>query len=95
MRTCAVCQRNKAPRHSKYGKLASLPIPKEIFEEVSLDFVTGLPPAKDKLGCVFNAVLVIVNRLLKIVIYVPALKTWDAKQFAESYFEQVILRYGV
>jgi len=87
VRTCAVCQRNKAPRHSKYGKLASLPILKEIFKEVSLNFITGLPLAKDKLGCVFNAVLVIVDRLLKMAIYVPALKTWDAKQFAESYFE--------
>jgi hypothetical protein len=95
VRTCAVCQRSKAPRHSKYGKLAPLPIPKDIFEEVSLDFVTGLPPAKDNSGCAFDAVLVIVDRFSKMAIYIPALKTWDAKQFAESYFEQVILRYGM
>jgi hypothetical protein len=95
VKTCAICQRNKAPRHSKYGKLAPLPIPKDIFEEVSLDFVTGLPPAKDGAGCVFDAVLVIVDRFSKMAIYLPALKTWDVKQFAEAYFEQVILRYGI
>ncbi|RYN78876.1 hypothetical protein AA0119_g13535, partial [Alternaria tenuissima] len=95
VRTCAICQRSKAPRHSKHGKLAPLPIPEDIFEEVSLDFVTGLPPAKDNSGCVFDAVLVIVDRFSKMAIYIPALKTWDAKQFAESYFNHVILRYGI
>jgi hypothetical protein len=95
VRTCAICQRSKAPRHIKHGKLAPLPIPEDIFEEVSLDFVTGLPPAKDNSGCVFDAVLVIVDRFSKMAIYIPALKTWDAKQFAESYFNHVILRYGI
>ena len=75
VRTCAICQRSKAPRHSKHGKLAPLPIPEDIFEEVSLDFVTGLPPAKDNSGCVFDAVLVIVDRFSKMAIYIPALKT--------------------
>ena len=62
---------------------------------MSLDFVTGLLLAKDNLGCVFDAVLVIVDRFSKMAIYIPALKTWDAKQFAESYFNYVILRYSI
>jgi hypothetical protein len=95
VRTCAVCQRSKAPRHSKHGQLAPLPIPRDIFEEVTLDFITGLPPARDSSGCVFDAILVIVDRLSKMAIYIPALKTWDAKQFAESYFNNVILKYGI
>jgi hypothetical protein len=70
-------------------------IPAEIFEEVILDFVTGLPPLKDSLGCVYDAILVIVCRLLKMALYVPALKTWDAKQFAEAYFDNVILKFGM
>jgi hypothetical protein len=95
VRTCAVCQRSKAPRHSKHGQLAPLPIPRDIFEEVTLDFITGLPPARDSSGCVFDAILVIVDRLSKMAIYIPALKTWDAKQFAESYFNNVILKHGI
>lgn len=75
VRTCAVCQRSKAPRHSKHGQLAPLPIPRDIFEEVTLDFITGLPPARDSSGCVFDAILVIVDRLSKMAIYIPALKT--------------------
>lgn len=96
VKTCAICQRSKAQRHSQYGKLAPLPIPKDIFEEVSLDFITGLPPAKDApTGCVYDAILVIVDRFSKMALYIPALKSWDAKQFAEAYFKHVILRFGI
>jgi hypothetical protein len=95
VRTCAVCQRSKAPRHSKYGQLAPLPIPGDIFEEVSLDFITGLPPARDRTGCAFDAILVIVCRFSKMAIYIPAQKSWDAKEFAEAYFKEIILKFGV
>lgn len=95
VRTCAVCQRSKAQRHSQYGKLSPLPIPEEIFEEVSLDFVTGLPPAKDSHDCVYDTILVIVDRFSKMALYIPALKTWDAKEFAKAYFTHVILKFGV
>jgi hypothetical protein len=95
IKTCAVCQKNKAPRHSKYGQLAPLPIPKEIFEEVTLDFITDLPPARNRSGCVFDAILVIVDRFSKMALYVPAQKTWDAKQFADAYFDNIILKYGI
>jgi hypothetical protein len=74
VRTCAVCQRSKAPRHSKYRQLLLLLIPNEIFEEVTLDFITGLPPLKDSAGCVFDAILVIVCRFSKMALYIPALK---------------------
>ncbi|OAG13215.1 hypothetical protein CC77DRAFT_951449, partial [Alternaria alternata] len=66
--------RSKALRYSKHSKLASLLILEDIFKEVLLNFVTRLLLAKDNLGCVFNIVLVIVNRFLKIAIYIPALK---------------------
>jgi hypothetical protein len=47
----------------------------EIFKEVILDFVTSLLPLKDSLGYVYNAILIIVYRLLKIALYILALKT--------------------
>jgi hypothetical protein len=75
VKTCAVCQRSKAPRHKTYGELATLPTPADIFEEVSLDFITGLPPAKDSSGCAFDAILVILCRFSKMAIYIPALKS--------------------
>ena len=95
VRTCAVCQRSKAPRHSQYGKLSPLPIPENIFEEVSLDFITGLPPSKNDSDCAFDAILVIVDRFSKMALYIPALKTWNAKEFAKAYFDHIVLKFGV
>lgn len=49
-------------------------MPVDIFEEISLDFITSLPPSKvDK--CAYDAILVIVDRLSKMTLYIPALST--------------------
>ena len=42
---CSVCQRVKAPRGKQAGLLMSLPIPDGPFEDISMDFVTNLPPS--------------------------------------------------
>jgi hypothetical protein len=44
VKTCAVCQGTAAPRRRPYGELESLPIPPRPFAEISMVFVTGLPP---------------------------------------------------
>ena len=41
--TCAVCQRTKAVRHQPHGGLASLPQPKGLWQEISMNFITDLP----------------------------------------------------
>ena len=54
-----------------YGELKSLPIPNNVFEELTLDFIIGLLLAKLD-NIVYNAILVIVDRYLKASIYIPA-----------------------
>ena len=39
-----------------------------------MDFITDLPPSK-RYGCVYDAILVIVDRYTKINIFVPTNKT--------------------
>ena len=92
--TCDVCQRIKAPRHRPYGELKALPLPKKPWKELSMDFITGLPPSKRR-GIVYDAILVVVDRFTKMVRYLPTTKTVDAAQLAELLFEEVALRYGM
>ena len=88
VKSCAVCQRNKAPRHLPYGQLSSLPVPSSPFEELTMDFITGLPPAKRD-GCVYDAILVVVDRYTKMSRYIPARKDWTAKDLAEQFYRHI------
>ena len=44
---------------------------------------------------VYDAILVIVDRFLKMSFYIPAEKTWKAEDLADSFIERVISRFRV
>ena len=94
VRTCDVCQRTKVPRHKPYGELKSLPIPKEPWKEISMDFVTGLPSSKRR-GVVYDSILVVVDRCTRMARYVPVTIKITAAELAETFFEEVVLRFGM
>ena len=89
-----ICQRTKAPRHRPYSGLGLLPIASQPWQEISIDFVTGLPPSKYK-GLVYNAILIIVDRFTKIVRYLPISTTIDAAALAELFYTEIVYRYGM
>src|ERR1700761_2711626 len=77
VRSCMVCQRSKAKRHRPYGELSSLPMPARAWQEISMDFITDLPPSKRD-DCVYDAILVIVDRYTKMNLYIPTTKACTA-----------------
>lgn len=48
IRACKPCQENKYSTHKPLGLLQSLPIPQQIWEDLSIDFVTHLPTSNGK-----------------------------------------------
>jgi transposase InsO family protein len=90
---CPICQGNAAPRHRPYGTLESLPIPPRPWAELSMDFITGLPPTIFK-GEYVDAILVIVDRYSKWSLFFPVPSTIDAAGLAELFHNEVELRYG-
>jgi len=89
---CDVCQRNKTPRHRPYGELASLPTPSRPWAEISMDFITELPPSRSG-NDIYDAILVVVDRYSKMSLYIPAKSIWTAEDLADVLFEKVLLVY--
>ena len=60
-----------------------------------MDFVTGFPPSADWKGDNYDSILVIVNRLTKMVHYEPVKVTIDAPRLAEVIIDVVIRHHGL
>ena len=96
VRTCSVCQRTKVARHLPYGQLASLPQPLGPWQEISMDFITDLPPSFEVGSTsVRDSILVIVDRYTKMALYIPTTKQCDAVMLADLFLAQVVRYYGV
>lgn len=91
--TCDVCQRMKAPRHKPYGLLESLPIPEGPWQDITMDFVTGLPPAKHR-RCIYDAILVVVDRFSKMVKFIPTTTDVDSAELANILCDDVFAAFG-
>ena len=86
VRNCHDCKRSKPEHHAPHGVLRPLLIPNRPWEELSMDFVTGLLPSELE-G--FDAIMVIVDRLTKQRHLVPCHTTANSKDLANIYLRVV------
>ena len=73
------------------GKLQPLSIPEWKWENITMDFVSGLPKS---LGG-NDAEWVIVNRLTKSTHFLPIRTTFTLDKFASLYFKEIVILHGV
>ena len=92
--TCDICQRMKSPRHKPYGLLMPIPVPEGPWTDISLDFVTGLPPSARR-GTAYDALLVVVDRFSKMIRLVPCGIDIAAEELGEILVEEIFSKYGL
>ncbi|KAJ9522039.1 hypothetical protein QJQ45_005086 [Haematococcus lacustris] len=89
--TCDACQRDKSSTLKPGGLLNPLSIPDYRWESVSMDLITKLPSAPHG----FDAICVFVDRLSKMVHFVPCKESMNAKGFARLFVDNVFKLHGL
>jgi hypothetical protein len=77
---CHSYQTFSTTRHATFGVLRPLPVPEKPWEDISMDFVVGLPECER-----FDAVWVVVDRLSKMRHFVPCHTTIDSVGLARLF----------
>jgi hypothetical protein len=88
---CDTCQKIKADYIKPGGLLQPLSIPDWKWDDISMDFIVGLPLTARK----FDSIWVIVDRLTKFAHFIPVNTTYKVQKYAEIYIAQVLFLHGV
>ena len=87
--TCNTCQHNKYNTHAPYGLIQPLPLPQQVWEDISMDFITHLPPSQNK-----TAIWVIVDRLTKFAHFISLPTNYTAATLAPIFVAEIYKLHG-
>ena len=88
---CDNCSRVKAIHLKSAGLLQPLPIPGWKWEEISMDFIIGLPMTQQG----HDSIWVIVDHLTKSAHFIPVSITDRIVKYAELYVSQIMRLHGI
>jgi hypothetical protein len=82
---CLVCQCNKTEHLHPAGLLHPLPIPHQIWEDISMDFIEALPKVGGK-----SVILIVVDRLSKYAHFIPLAHPYSATTVSQTFFSEIV-----
>ncbi|VFQ82654.1 unnamed protein product [Cuscuta campestris] len=87
--SCVPCQATKYSTQRPAGLLQPLPIPTVVWDSVSMDFITGLPPSRG-----ITVIMVVVDRLSKYTHFGLLPTGFDAPRVAHLFLDTVVKHHG-
>lgn len=90
VKSCQICQQTKNPTHLPYGLLQPLPIPQGIWEDISLDFIVGLPSFQNH-----TVILVVVDRFCKAAHFEMLPTHYNAFKVADLFAKMICRLHGM
>ncbi|KAL8131129.1 hypothetical protein AgCh_007165 [Apium graveolens] len=90
VQACDICQRIKSSHTFPGGLLQPLPIPTQIWEDVSMDFVEGFPKSDGK-----DSILVVVDRFTKIGHFIALSHPYSATDIAQTFLDNIYKLHGL
>ena len=86
---CDTCLHNKYETLAPAGLLQPLPIPQHQWNEVSMDFIGGLPKAKG-----YDSIMVVIDRFTKYAHFMALSHPFTAKEVALVFQKEVVRLHG-
>nr|GEY27471.1 Ty3/gypsy retrotransposon protein [Tanacetum cinerariifolium] len=90
IRECSVCQRYKHDSMKPARLLQPLPVPERIWENMSMDFVEGLPNSQR-----FTVAMVMVDRLSKYAYFIPLRHPFTTATIAREFVSNIVKLHGM
>ena len=87
---CDICQRTKLETLKPAGLLQPLPIRYQVWDDITMDFIEGLPPSNGK-----NSIFVVVDHLSKSAHFLALAHPYTAKMVADKFVEGVVKLHGM
>ncbi|PNX73909.1 hypothetical protein L195_g029819, partial [Trifolium pratense] len=87
---CLICQQAKSASTLSAGLLQPLPIPSRIWEDIAMNFITGLPMSHS-----LTVIFVVIDRLSKYAHFAPLKTDFTSAKVAETFMHSVVKLHGI